>query len=70
MPPSDDSRPPSNLAVIVLPETGDRLGSGSIESIMAGVVLSEMARVGVDNQTIREIRYLSHIRQLALHNPG
>jgi hypothetical protein len=37
---------------------------------MAGVVLSEMARVGVDNQTIREIRYLSHIRQLALHNPG
>src|SRR5271157_5278464 len=38
MPPSDDNRPPSNLATTVLPETGDRPGSGSIRSIMAGVV--------------------------------
>ena len=38
IPPSDDSRPPSNLATIVLPETGDRPGSGSIGSFMAGVV--------------------------------
>jgi hypothetical protein len=37
IPPSDDSRPPSNLATIVLPETGDRPGSGSIGSFMAGV---------------------------------
>ena len=29
-------RPPSNLATIVLPETGDRLGSGNIGSFMAG----------------------------------
>ena len=38
MPPSDDNRPPSNLATTDLPETGDRPGSGSIRSIMAGVV--------------------------------
>ena len=37
---------------------------------MAGVVLSEMARVGFDTQTLREIRWLSHIRQLAVHNAG
>ncbi len=36
-PPSDESRPPSNLVTIVLPETGDdKPCSGSIESIMAG----------------------------------
>jgi len=37
-PPSDDSRPPSNLATIVLPETGDKPASGSIELNIAGVV--------------------------------
>ena len=36
-PPSDDNRPASNLATIVLPPTGDRPGSGSIGLIMAGV---------------------------------
>ena len=35
--PSDDNRPPSNLATTVLLETGDRPGSGSIGSFMAGV---------------------------------
>ncbi len=38
MPPSDDNRPPSNLTTMVLPETGDRPGSGSIRLFMAGVV--------------------------------
>ncbi len=51
-PPSDDSRPPSNLATTVLPETGDRPGSGSIGSLMAGVALPEMARIGFDNQIL------------------
>ena len=37
MPASDDSSPPSNFATTVLPQTGDRPGSGSIESFMAGV---------------------------------
>jgi Transposase DDE domain group 1 len=37
-PPSDDKRPPSNLTTTVLPETGDRPGSGSIRLFMAGVV--------------------------------
>src|SRR5208282_3806268 len=37
MPASDDSSPPSNLAITVLPPTGDRPGSGSIESVMAGM---------------------------------
>ena len=34
-PPSDDSRPPSNLTTTGLPEADDRPGSGSIESFMA-----------------------------------
>jgi hypothetical protein len=36
IPPSDDTRPPSNFATTVLPETGDRPGRGSIRSGMAG----------------------------------
>ena len=32
------SRPPSNLAKIGVPETGDSPGGGSIESNMAGAV--------------------------------
>src|SRR4051794_41839925 len=35
-PPSDDNSPPSNLATTALPDTGDRLGSGSVGSFMAG----------------------------------
>ena len=38
MPPSDDNRPPSNLATTDLSATGDSPGSGGIRSIMAGVV--------------------------------
>jgi hypothetical protein len=37
---------------------------------MAGAAFSEMAGVGFDTQTLREISYLSHIRQLAMHNAG
>src|SRR5208282_113037 len=37
-PPSDDNKPPSNVATTDLPETGDRPGNGSIELIMADVV--------------------------------
>src|SRR5260370_28932306 len=37
IPPSDDSRPPSNLTTTGLPLTDDKPGSGSIESFMAGV---------------------------------
>jgi hypothetical protein len=37
---------------------------------MAGVAFSEMPRVGFYNQTLRQISYLSHIRQPALHNAG
>src|SRR4051812_30641460 len=36
-PPSDDNSPPSNLATTALPAMGDRPGSGSIGSFMAGV---------------------------------
>src|SRR4051812_49542026 len=35
-PPSDDNSPPSNWATTALPDTGDRPGSGSIGSFMAG----------------------------------
>src|SRR4051812_43853386 len=35
-PPLDDNSPPSNLATTDLPDTGDRPGSGSIGSFMAG----------------------------------
>ena len=34
-PPSDDSRPPSNLTTTGLPEADDRPGSGSVGSFMA-----------------------------------
>src|SRR5256886_14512769 len=34
-PPSDDNKPPSNVATTDLPQTGDRPGNGSIELIMA-----------------------------------
>jgi hypothetical protein len=37
IPPSDDSRPPSNLTTTFLPATGDRPDSGGIGSFMAGV---------------------------------
>src|ERR1700730_3057 len=37
-PPSDDNKPPSNVATTDLPETGDRPGNGSVELIMADVV--------------------------------
>src|SRR6266576_3152321 len=37
-PPSDDNKPPSNVATTDLPETGDRPGNGSVEWIMADVV--------------------------------
>src|SRR2546425_12266392 len=37
-PPSDDNKPPSNVATTDLPQTGDRPGNGSIELIMADVV--------------------------------
>src|SRR3981081_4530231 len=36
-PPSDDNKPPSNVATTDLPETGDRPGNGSVELIMADV---------------------------------
>ena len=37
-PPFDDSMPPSKRAITDLPRTGDRPGSGSVGSLMAGVV--------------------------------
>src|SRR3984893_11827179 len=37
-PPSDDNKPPSNVAATDLPDTGDTPGNGSIELIMADVV--------------------------------
>src|SRR6266550_1215247 len=37
-PPSDDNKPPSNVATTDFPETGDRPGNGSIELIMVNVV--------------------------------
>jgi hypothetical protein len=51
MPPSDDSRAPSNLAITVLPQTllpqtGDRPGGGSIGSVIAGVVSRKLRRLG------------------------
>src|SRR5208283_177959 len=32
--------------------------------------LTEIARIGFDNQILRDIRHLSYIRQPAAHNPG
>ena len=46
-PPSDDSRPPSNLTTTGLPEAD-----------------------GFDNQILRKLNRLSHIRQPAVHNAG
>jgi len=36
-PPSEESKPPSNLTSTCLPETGDNPGNGNIGSFMAGV---------------------------------
>jgi hypothetical protein len=47
IPPSDDSRPPSNLATIVSPETGDGPGSGGIGSFMAGVAFLKWRSFGL-----------------------
>src|SRR5215210_8078618 len=44
-PPSDDNSPPSNLATTALPDTGDRPGSGSIGSFMAGVASRKWRRL-------------------------
>jgi hypothetical protein len=52
---------------MALPETGDRPGSGS-RIVHGGCGFSELARVGFDNQTLRKIRDLSHIRHLTMHN--
>jgi len=38
----DKASRPSNLATMALPETGDRPGSGSIGSFMAGVVFLKL----------------------------
>jgi hypothetical protein len=32
--------------------------------------LAEMARIGLNNQILRQISYLCHIRQPAVHNWG
>jgi hypothetical protein len=37
---------------------------------MAGAASVEIARIGFDNQILREISRLSHPRQPAAHNPG
>src|SRR5208337_4844586 len=68
-PPSDESKPPSNLTTTGFPPAGDRPGNGRIGSFMGGG-LTEIARIGFDNQILRDIRYLSYIRQPAAHNPG
>ena len=43
IPPSEESRPPSNLTTTFLPATGDRPASGSIGSFMAGVAFLKVA---------------------------
>src|SRR5208337_212130 len=68
-PPSDESKPPSNLTTTGFPLAGDRPGNGNIGSFMAGG-LTEIARIGFDNQILHDIRHLSYIRQPAAHNPG
>jgi len=37
---------------------------------MAGVALSEMARIGFDNKIINQISKLNYTRQPPLHNTG
>src|SRR4051794_41193501 len=51
-PPSDDNSPPSNLATTALPAMGDRPGSGSIGSFMAGVGPRETGGVTFTNKTL------------------
>src|SRR5271169_6733634 len=64
IPPSDDRRPPSNLAITFLPETDDRPGNGNIGSFMAGVAFTE-SRVVL-------IRHQNHTRnqRFKLHPPA
>src|SRR3954447_696026 len=50
-PPSDDNSPPSNGATTALPATGDRPGSGSIGSFMAGAAPRAWRRFASANQT-------------------
>ena len=48
----------------------DTPGSGSIELFMADAASIEIGVTGFDNQTLRKINRLSHIRQPAAHNAG
>src|SRR6266699_1098164 len=53
-PPFDDSFPPSNVALIVFPPTGDRPGRNSVASVMVSGLPVGHVRSCFDNRIIRE----------------
>jgi len=70
IPPSDDRRPPSNLTTTFLPETGERPGSGSIGSLIAGVAFLKVALFRFVVKIIREINDVGYICKLQPNYAG
>src|ERR1700730_8313323 len=69
-PPSDDNKPPSNVATTDLPETGDRPGNGSVELIMADVVSQKCCGFESITRILRPIESLRDIWILAANYNG